>query len=171
VAAVMLASMTILASSVLRPSFWLVAGLPWPDGAATVAECAVAVAPDGFKVELLSTSTRQVFDLARHFATHGRYRVVFLAELTRWLDRYGQRWESRGIDFDRACHEITTVLPGVDQRSYFSACDSSREGIIIHFPNGSQQQLTEADRHVLRKQLTQTISQGWPTYVQSLHTD
>ncbi|HYB36970.1 MAG TPA: hypothetical protein VEF72_15265 [Mycobacterium sp.] len=52
----------------------------------TVAECAAAIAPDAFKVELLSMPARLVFDLARHFAAHGQHRVVFLAELTRWLD-------------------------------------------------------------------------------------
>ncbi|AGZ54375.1 hypothetical protein B1T45_07720 [Mycobacterium kansasii] len=174
VGAVMLTCMTTLAPSVLQPSFWLVAGLAWPDDQPSVAESAVAVAPDAFQVQLLSTPTRQVFDVARYFASHGQHRVVFLAELTRWLDHFGHTWASHGIDFDQALYDITEVLPGIylalDRRSYCIVCDASREGMVIHYPDG-REQLTEADRNTTRLALTQTITEGWPAYIQSLQAD
>ena len=123
----MIAYVVTLSSSVLRPSFWLVAGLAWSGDALSGAPSAIAIAPDALQVQLLRTPTRQVLDLARYFASHSQYRVVFLAELTRWLDHFGRTWSSDGIDFDQALYDITEVLPGLylglDHRSYCIVCE------------------------------------------------
>ncbi|CAA0099869.1 MULTISPECIES: hypothetical protein [Mycolicibacterium] len=170
----MIAYVVTLSSSVLRPSFWLVAGLAWSGDALSGAPSAIAIAPDALQVQLLRTPTRQVLDLARYFASHSQYRVVFLAELTRWLDHFGRTWSSDGIDFDQALYDITEVLPGLylglDHRSYCIVCDASRQGMVIHYPE-SREQLTEADRNTTRLGLTQTITESWPAYIQSIQGD
>lgn len=170
----MIAYVVTLSSSVLRPSFWLVAGLVWPGDELSEAPSAIAIAPDAFQVQLLRTPTRQVLDLARYFASHSQHRVVFLAELTRWLDHFGRTWASDGIDFEQALYDITEVLPGLylglDHRSYCIVCDASRQGMVIHYPE-SREQLTEADRNTTRLALTQTITESWPAYIHSIQDD
>jgi hypothetical protein len=100
------------------PSWFLAAGLPWPEDQpdADVAEAAFVIAP--YVTQAVrpagpdGTPVPQGHDLAimldagsRCAAALGK-RVLFLSDITRWLADIGLSWDRIGVDFQTAQNEL-----------------------------------------------------------------
>jgi hypothetical protein len=114
------------------PSWFLVAGLPWPENqddgvtaeaaraiAPSVTQVARPVGPDGKPVQLGYDLARMLDVGSRCAAALGK-RVIFLSDITRWLADIGLSW-------DRIA---------VDSRPHRTSSSTRRSDFILSYPSG-----------------------------------
>jgi hypothetical protein len=168
----------------MRCGFWLVFGLPWPDGHVTVAEAAYAVAAPAAVAESRGGGPRMggcparagrgaaapgvsaFFWASPHAWTELRHpgdSVVWFSELTRWLDTLGLTCERLGLDWHRALDtlqhgRLPGVLLGVDQRTHAVLCDASRDGLTVVHPDGRHERVTDQERARRRGRMRELLT-------------
>lgn len=162
------------------PSWFMVTGLPWPEGQSDteVAEAAFAIAPyvtqavrpigpDGKPVPLGRDLALMLDAGSRCAATFGK-RVLFLSDITRWLADIGLRWERIGVDLETAENELEQQTIGmylaVSQRAYSILCSASRT-LRIHYTSSLTAEVPPEDRELVRAKLEEALDARWPGYV------
>ena len=176
-----------LATWMTNPSWFLVAGLPWPQDQldADVAEVAFAIAPDvteavrpagpdGEPVPL-GRDLALLLDAASRCAAPLGKRVLFVADITRWLGDIGLTWEDIGVRFDTALSEFTHgvgigLYVELSERAHAILCSPTRT-MIEFYPSGRTVESGDEDRDLLRAQLEELLDSDWPGYVTQLLAD
>jgi hypothetical protein len=163
-----------------NPSWFLVTGLPWPEDkpSTDIAEAALAIAPyvtqavrpvgpDGEPVPLGRDFALMLDAGARCAAALGK-RVLFLADITRWLASIGLSWERIGVSFENAQNELELQKIGiylsVSQRAYAVLCSAARTLAIQH-TSGSTVEILLEDRELVRADIEAALDADWPGYV------
>jgi len=149
----------------LRPSWFLVTSLPWPEGAQGMSEAAFAIAPEVTRIVRrrdaagkplpLSQNFDRFLELAQRHANATDTHVVFVSDLTVWLTDlgYGFRpWSNAGVDFDAALDELVQERVGlyltISQRAYAILCSTARELTLVS-PSGTEK-VQPAERERVR---------------------
>jgi hypothetical protein len=148
-----------------NPSWFLVAGLAWPEGQANtgMAEAAFAIAPDVTKVVRPVGADGKPVLLERHFALMldagsqcaavlGRS-VIFLSDITLWLSDIGLSWERVGVDFANAQNELERQPLGlnltVSSRAYTILCSTARN-LTLSYTSGCTAEVPPEERELVR---------------------
>lgn len=162
------------------PSWFLVAGLPWPEHQpdVEVAEAALAIAPyvtqtvrpvgpNGEPVPLGRDLALMLDAGSRCAAALGK-RVLFLSDITRWLADICVSWERIGVSFENAQNELEQQKIGmylsVSQRAYAILCSAARTLTIQDTSGGVAEVLLE-DRELVRASFEAALDADWPGYV------
>jgi hypothetical protein len=162
------------------PSWFLVAGLPWPEDQVGVgmAEAAFAIAPpvtqavrpvgaDGKPVALGRDFALMVDAGSRCAAALGK-RVIFLSDITRWLAETGLSWDRIGVDFPTAQNELEQQSPGlfimVSSRAYTILCSTARD-LTVHYTDGSKAEVPPGERELLRAGFEARLDADWPGFI------
>src|SRR5215471_16550585 len=160
-----------------EPSWFLVTGLPWPEDQddAEIAEAAFAIAPyvtqavrpvgpDGKPIPLGHDLALMLDAGSRCAAALGK-RVLFLADLTRWLADIGLGWERIGVDFPTAQDELEHQSPGmfltVSSRAYTILC-SPAPHLTIHYTSGNTAEILPEERELVRANFEEKLDADWP---------
>ena len=159
--------------SLIHPTYWLLFGLPWPGGS-DPAEAAIAVAPSIIPRTGLGGDARDMLRVADAYADCTAVQAVFLSDLTRWLDRHGSTWFSRGTDWEVGKDELVSggalaLYFVLSQVGHLILCDASRHGATLHYSERTEQ-VTPTQRQHLRSALEQRLLVDWPDYVHGLLT-
>lgn len=162
-----------------EPSWFLVAGLPWPDGHdADLAEAAVAIAPDLTKAARpvgndgkpvpLGHDLALMLDVGSQCAATLGKRVVLLSDITRWLADNGLNWERVGVDFPAAQddleHQPLGLLATVSRRAHTILC-STTASLTIYNTSGHTTEISPDEREQLRASFEAVLNADWPPYV------
>ena len=169
-----------------NPSWFLVAGLPWPEdqAAADVAECAFAIAPDVTEVVRpvgadgapvpLGRDLALLLDAASRCAAALGKRVLFVADISRWLYDLGLSWEDIGVSFETALNELCRQGIGMylalSEWSHSVLCSPTRT-MIMFYPSGRRVESGDEDRDLVRAQFEEVLDSGWPGYVTRVLAD
>ena len=162
------------------PSWFLVAGLSWPEDQADaeMAEAAFAIAPavtqavrpvgpDGKPVPLGHDLALMLDAGSRYAAALGK-RVIFLSDITCWLADIGLNWDRIGVDFPTAQHELEHQSPGlfvrVSSRAYTILCSTARN-LTIHYTDGSKAEVPPEERELVRTSFEARLDADWPKYL------
>ncbi len=161
------------------PSWFLVAGLPWAkdQADAEIAEAAFAIAPpvtqvvrpvgpDGKPVPLGRDLALMLGAGSRCAAALGE-RVIFLSDITRWLDDTGLSWHRIGVDFPTAQNELEQqgigMFLSLSQRAYAILCSTGRT-LTLYTPGGTAEVPPE-ERELVRAKLQAALDADWPGYI------
>lgn len=162
-----------------QPSWFLVAGLPWPEGHdADMAEAAIAIAPDITKAARhvgpdgmpvpLGHDLALMLDAGSQCAAAIGKRVVFLSDITRWLADNGLNWERAGVDFptaqDELEHQALGLFVTVSRTAYTILC-SNTASLTIYNTSGTTTEISPGERDQLRASLEAVLNADWPPYV------
>jgi hypothetical protein len=158
-----------------HPSWWLVRGVEWPGG--DMAEGAVAYAPDlarRFRTagapDGMSRGLDTVLLLGAKFAAVKHVKVVFFAELTRWLKvEHGVTWEDLAVDWVAVLDELDARLPvalylTISQRAHAFICDAAIR-LTFHYPGGRTELASEGERERVRQAVYRMLAADWPGYI------
>jgi hypothetical protein len=162
------------------PSWFLVAGLPWPEdqAAAGMAEAAFAIAPpvtqvvrpvgaDGKPVPL-GRDLALVLDAGSQCAAALGKRVIFLSDITLWLSDIGQSWERIGVNFPAAQDELEQQTTGlfitVSRRAHVILC-SAAHSLTIYCTDGNLAEVEPEDRELIRASFEERLNADWPNYI------
>jgi hypothetical protein len=134
------------------PSWFLVAGLPWPEdrAGAGMAEAAFAIAPDVTKVVRPVGADGKPVPVGRHLALMLEAgsqcaaalakRVIFLSDVTLWLSDIGRSWERMRVNFPAAQDELeqqkTGLFVTVSRRAHMILC-SAAYSLTIYCTDGN----------------------------------
>jgi hypothetical protein len=163
-----------------NPPWFLVTGLPWPDGQpdAELAEAAFAIAPDvtlavrptgpeGNPVPPGHDLTLMLDTGSRCAATLGK-RVIFVAEITCWLADIGLSWERIGVDFQTAQAELGQQSLGlfvtVSPRTYTILCATTRN-LTIYSASGGKTRSHRKNANWPGQASKARLAADWPGYV------
>jgi hypothetical protein len=163
-----------------NPSWFLVAGLPWPEDEpnAEIAEAALAVAPyvtqavrpigpDGEPLPLGRDFALMLDAGARCAAALGK-RVLFLSDITRWLADSGLSWQHIGVSFEHAQDELERQKIGlyltVSQRAYSILCTAARTPTIKD-TSGMTAEIAPEDREMVRAHIEAALDADWADYL------
>jgi len=154
------------------PAYWLVAGMEWPGGPGP-AEGAWAVAPDMIPRDMVSPDAYKVLDCADRYAAAKAARVVFFSDLTRTFTIAGTSWANIGIDWQAALDELqhgphASLLLAISERAHILICDPSVELHLYQSGRKSDPDQTRRDRELVRQSITETLTTGWPAYIEDL---
>lgn len=158
-----------------HPSLWLVHGVEWPGGG--LAEGAVAYVPEMFRrfrpadaPEGVSRGLNTVLLLAEKFAGVKRVRVVFFAEITRWLAvEHDATWERLKVNWSAVLDEMdaraaAAMYLTISQRAHLFICDAAISLHIVH--SGGRTELATAEEHELvRESVHERLAADWPAYI------
>jgi hypothetical protein len=163
-----------------NPSWFLVAGLPWPEDHANaeMAEAAIAIAPhvtevvrpvdaDG-KPTPLGRDLALTLDVGSRCAKVLGKRVLFLSDITLWLDGIGLTWARIGVDFATAQHELEQQSPSmfltVSQKAYAIFCSASHN-LTAYYASGTKVEVAPEERERVRESLERALDADWPGYI------
>ncbi len=162
------------------PSWFLVAGLAWPEDQANagMAEAAFAIAPDVTKVVRPVGADGKPVPLGRHLALMldagsrcaaalGK-RVIFLSDITLWLSDIGLSWERVGVDFATAQNELERQPLGlfltVSSRAYTILCSTVRN-LTLYYTSGGTAEVPPEERELVRASFEAGLHADWPGYI------
>lgn len=162
------------------PSWFLVAGLPWPEdqAAAGIAEAALVIAPavtqavrpvgaDGKPVPL-GRDLALVLEAGSQCAAALGKRVIFLSDITLWLSGIGRSWERISVNFPAAQDELeqqqTRLFVTVSRRAHMILC-SAAHSLTIHCTDGNVAQVAPEERELVRASFEARLSADWPSYI------
>lgn len=165
---------------ITNPSWFLVAGLPWPDDQADadMAEAAFAIAPyvtevlrpadaDGKPIPL-GRDLALMLDAGSRCAKALDKRVLFLSDITLWLDGVGLSWARTGIDFAAAKNELEHQSPSmfltVSQEAYTILCCTA-QNLTIHYTSGTEAEIPPEQRELVRASLESALDADWREYI------
>ena len=160
-----------------NPSWFLVAGLPWPEDQAVagMAEAAFAIAPSVTRAVRPAGADGKPVPLGRHLALMldagsqcaaalGK-RVIFLSDITLWLSDTGRSWERMGINFPAAQDELEQQKPGlfvnVSRRAHMILC-SAAHSLTIYCTDGNLAEVEPGERELVRASLEARLNADWP---------
>jgi hypothetical protein len=154
--------------SVEHPAYWL---LYVPESTEVgVAEVA-AVAPEAMPRKLLGADGRGLLDQAQRYQeTRQGARVVFLGELTRWLNERGIAWGDLDVDIFEAMRDLDEHAPHllIDASPLtMTVVVNSAEDATIHYNDGGAESI---NRHVepVRAAILEVLERDWPAWVRSV---
>lgn len=138
-----------------------------------MAECAYVVCPSLLPPEMANPQVRKVFETASNLYKETGVRMLFFSDLTKHLDTKGSDWSGLGVDWELAVKRIEQApTPGLyltlSHRAHVILSDASREGAILHFPDGHTEQITPSEREMFRDGLVEQLNRDWPPYMQRL---
>ncbi|GLZ01947.1 hypothetical protein [Actinoplanes sp. NBRC 103695] len=166
-----------LSPQLAQPPYWLVFGLPWPAGQEPAREAVAAIAPPLVTRDTsLPRDVGDVLAMADAYQRMSGGRVVFLSDLTKWLDQRGSSWAARGTGYEGALafllgRQSSTPLMylTITQRAHVIICDASREGVTLHFTNGAPpERVSTQERQLVHQVLEQQLVADWPPYMRQL---
>jgi hypothetical protein len=154
--------------SVEHPAYWLVyVPQSTEEGAAEVA----AVAPEATPRRLLGADARALLAQAEHYhELHPQQRIVFVAEITRWLDGWGDIWTDVEVHLYEALHDLDEHAPAllveVSPIMLAVVANTAREA-SLNYTDGSVEPI---DRHVepARAAVLKVLERDWPAWVRSV---
>ena len=162
------------------PSWFLVAGLPWPEDQddAEMAEAAFAIAPDVTQVVRpvgpdgqpvpLSRDLALMLDAGLRCAAALGQKVIFLSDITRWLADVGLSWGRIGVDFPAAQNELEHQTPAllvtVSQKAYTILCSAART-LTTHDTSGRTTVIPPEERELVRASFEARLNTDWPGYI------
>jgi hypothetical protein len=161
------------------PSWFLVAGLPWPeeDANADMAEAAFAIAPyvteavrpvdaDGKPIPL-GRDLALMLDAGSRCAKALGRRALFLSDITLWLEGIGLTWARIGVDFATAQNELEQQSPSmlltVSRKAYAIFCSASHNLAIYY--SGTKAEVPPEKRELVRESLESALDADWPGYI------
>jgi hypothetical protein len=161
---------TRVAGELLRPSYWLVHGLPW-QGDGSRAEAALAIAPGMIDRDSLSRDAFQILGCADLYASKRGSRVVFFSDLTRMFTTAGTSWAQLGIDWDGALQELQdgpfpAMFLTISQRAHIFICNPATR-LLLYGPDG-EEEATDVERELVRQVIARQLTADWPPYLQQL---
>lgn len=150
-----------------RPDYWLVYLSDGDDRAGEI----TATAPCVVDRPRFSRDT-QLFLAAvdAYHATHPGERVVFAAEVTRWLDRdHGRSWADLEVDFYEALAELDVYAPELlIQASPIARAvvANAADHLTIYMPD----RIEDAAAHTepCRAAILDALERDWPAYIRSV---
>jgi hypothetical protein len=162
------------------PSWFLVAGLPWPEDHIGVgmAEAAFAIAPpvtqaarpvgaDGKPVALGRDFALMLDAGSRCAAALGK-RVIFLSDITLWLSDIDLSWERIGVNFPAAQDELeqqkTGLFVTVSRRAHMILCSAARS-LTIYCTDGNVAEVAPEERELVRASFEARLNADWPSYI------
>jgi hypothetical protein len=162
------------------PSWFLVAGLAWPEHQANagMAEAAFAIAPEVTKVVRPVGADSKPAPLGRHLepmldagsrcaAALGK-RVLFLSDITLWLSDIGLSWKRVGVDFATAQNELERQPLGlyltVSSRAYTILCSTTRN-LTLYYTSGGTAEVQPEERELVRASFEARLNADWPSYI------
>jgi hypothetical protein len=162
------------------PSWFLVAGLAWPEDQAVagMAEAAFAIAPpvtqavrpvdaEGKPVPLGRDLALMLGASSQCAAALGK-RVIFLSDITLWLSDTGRSWERIGVNFPDAQDELeqqkTGLFVTVSRRAHMILC-SAAHSLTIHCTDSSVAEVAPEERELVRASFEERLNADWPSYV------
>lgn len=156
-----------MTDQLLHPSYWLLFGLEWPGGE-DPAEAAVVFAPPSIPRHQLGRDARDILAVADAYVNAIPGKVVFLSDLTRWLDHHGDTWFSRGTDWETGKDELLDLhIPAVwialTRLGHIILCDASRDDVTLHYPDHTEQ-ITPTQRQACRASIENGLADDWPDY-------
>jgi hypothetical protein len=162
------------------PSWFLVAGLPWPEDqpVAGMAEATFAIAPDvtrevrpvgaDGKPVPLGHDLALMLDAGSQCAAALGKRVIFLSDITLWLSDTGQNWERIGVNFPAAQDELEQQKPGlfvtVSRRAHMILC-SAAHSLTIYCTDGNVAEVEPEERELARSSFEARLNADWPSYI------
>ncbi|HEX3783931.1 MAG TPA: hypothetical protein VHX38_30075 [Pseudonocardiaceae bacterium] len=160
----------------IHPPYWLVHGLPWPtdDPNTTMAEAALALAPRLVADHEVSKNAYSIIGLTELYAKdHPKQRVVFLSDVTRWLDSKGSSWPAVGVDIESGLYEfpeapILNLFMTINRRAYNHIINATRKAFTVHYTDGTSEQLTNDERQKVRQDLEGVLVNDWENYIQEM---
>ena len=163
-----------------EPSWFLVTGLPWPEGQADaeMAEAPFAIAPSvtqavrpvgpDRKPVPLGHDLALMLDAGSRCAAALCTKVIFLSDITCWLAGNGLDWERIGVDFAAAQNQLEQQSPGlfvrVSSRAYTVLCSTAR-GLTIHYTDGGKAEIPPEEREQVRASFEARLDADWPGYL------
>lgn len=159
--------------AITHPPYWLIQGMAWPQGQHPMAEAAYAIAPSLLPRTALTHHASTILDLADHYQRDTGTRVVFFSDLTRWLTHHNRSWDTYHVDWEQGIGELANgPYPGlyltISQRAHAILCDSSRDGLTLHYPDGTNEKVSDTERDAVHHALAEALDSDWPAYAQSL---
>jgi hypothetical protein len=162
------------------PSWFLVAGLPWPEDQDGVgmAEAAFAIAPpvtqavrpvgaDGKPVALGRDFALMLEAGSRCAAVLGK-RVTFLSDITLWLSDIDLSWERIGVNFPAAQEELeqqkTGLFVTVSRRAHMILCSAARS-LTVYCTDGNVAEVAPEERELVRASFEARLNADWPSYI------
>lgn len=142
-----------------------------------MAEAAFAFVPGGVPAGTVSRDTAEVLAFARQYAATypEQGRAVFFSDLTRALALKDTSWEAAGIDWEAVIAEVSadnapfpTLFLTLSQRAHVIVGDASRAGIVLHYPDGSSEQVSAQERQAVHDAIAQQLQADWSSYITSL---
>jgi hypothetical protein len=95
-------------------------------------------------------------------------RVLFLSDITLWLDGIGLSWARVGVDFTTAQNELEQQSPSlfltISHKAYMILCSASYE-LAIHYTSGQKAEVPPEERELVRASLESALDADWPGYV------
>lgn len=163
-------------ANINNPPFWLVLGLPWPDGSRNdTEECAQAIAPTFIPCEAQSRPVQAILDFAIGLHRKHGMRVIFLSELTGFLRRAQANWAEIGVpDFDTALSDLIevptpTLFMSLTQYAHMLLCTAGNAQTITHSPENPAGRTVDPSEYAeLKKNLQGALDRDWPAYIDSL---
>ena len=163
-------------ANIKSPPFWLVAGLPWPEGSRSeVEECAQAIAPTFVPHDAPSPPVTAIFDFAVTLHRKDGMRVILLSELTGVLRRAKASWADVGVpDFDTALSDLVEVptpalFLDLTQYAHMLLCTAGNARTISHSPDNPAGRTVEpAEYAELKTNLQAALERDWPRYIDDL---
>jgi hypothetical protein len=162
------------------PSWFLVAGLPWPEDHpdVEVAEAALAIAPDVTQVVRpvgadgkpvpLGHDLALMLDAGSRCASALDKRVLFLSDITRWLADIDLSWEEIGVDFPAAQDELERQSPAllvmVSRMAYTILCSAART-LTLHYASGYAAEVAPEERELVRAGFEAALDADWPGFI------
>jgi len=162
------------------PSWFLGAGLPWPEDQAVagMAEAALVIAPDVTQVVRpvdadgkpvpLGRDLALMLDAGSQCAAAIGKRVIFLSDITLWLSDIGRSWELIGVNFSAAQDELEQQKTGlfitVSRRAHMILC-STAYSLTIQCTDGSVAEVPPEEREMVRASFEERLNADWPIYV------
>jgi hypothetical protein len=163
-----------------NPSWFLVAGLAWPEDQADagMAEAAFAVAPDVTQVFRpigpdgkpvpLGRDLALMLDVGSRCAAALDKRVIFLSDITLWLNDIGLSWERIGVHFPAAQAQLEQQAPGlfitVSSRAHMILCSAGRT-LTIYSASDSVADVPLEERESVRASFEARPNADWPSLV------
>ncbi|SFO36085.1 hypothetical protein SAMN05216207_104726 [Pseudonocardia ammonioxydans] len=163
-------------ANIKNPPFWLVLGLPWPDGSRNdTEECAQAIAPTFIPREAQSRPVQAILDFGVGLHRKHGMRVLFLSELTGFLRRAQASWAEIGVpDFDTALNELLEVptpalFMSLTQHAHMLLCTAGNAQTISHSPENPAGRTVDPSEYAeLKKNLQGALERDWPAYIDDL---
>jgi hypothetical protein len=162
------------------PSWFLVTGLPWPEGQAVagMAEAAFVIAPDVTRVVRPAGADGKPAPLGRDLALMLEAgsqcaialgeRVIFLSDVTLWLSDTGRSWERIGVNFPVAQDELelqkTGLFVTMSRRAHMILC-SAAHSLTIYCSDGNVAEVEPEERELVRASFEARLDADWPSYI------
>jgi hypothetical protein len=158
----------------IHPPYWMMFALPWPqEPGVTMAEAAFAFAPRTVSLKGLQKDVEDVLDYTTLYTRqYPGQRVVWVTDVTRWLDAQGGSWSALGVDWERALMALTKMpilglFITVSDRAY-SHLINTADIFEVHFRGGGSEILTSEERQVVHDHFERKLDADWPPYVQRM---